>query len=815
MNSKLYHRIQTKLNDLIEKSDTIIDRTKFQEIEWLFEFVEANVTAYGNLWEKIRSNIQQKFFNSKSLQAKNSRLSWANLFEIRYYRTKQYRMNKINNRLMEDYDLDLKLQLEDDNDDNDEDNNGKDNGNRRSYTITDKILDLVNESIRSCHFDDNKLMARLFFVRSKQLAICGVDDSSDSSDDSNEIKSFEKESIRQALINIDYALRFYLSKQYLLTKIYLLMKLGNEKRSEKLLKILIENYEIKSDDEFRKFLQTKYDNRSPICKPEYLSRMFIDSNDSNDSNDDHMDQNSRKEKNHQPKQQQTSYLDQRLLLINRSGQGRFFIANESIDKDELILRERPYTIAMFTESSLKRCQNCYRQVTNIFFPCINCNEIIYCSINCLEQSYDCYHRFECRMNQYWIDCSKSTYHMFKLLNRLGIDNVLKLTSFDQQEEQQQKDQQQQQQAEQQQQQQGERQPEQRQESSSISIIEDYINDQKSTENDVKSKQNDVNDEQQMNLFQIFSKLVDNNDKHGLEFLSYHFTNALNITISAMIVQGYTEKPLSRRKMLHLLNVCFIGIRRISMNSFQWSNVGTCVCLIASLFNHRCDNNAEWKFIDGYYYLNVCRPIAAYEEISINYGCGWPLSTFEQRLRQHSCYFFQCNCIQCMEDSKLTPALQCKHCTIGPVLLSRIVYNPKDQNDQIQDNQGPDNPDNDAICLLCYQPYTNTRQTLNRLKFLRNQIHLITNMFGCLKENLHEKYLMILKSCMNELTDLMYRKNRILMDDLQKCCEIFVENSSSTILTDVDHQFLIKYGQIIDNILPEYDLELPKIDSLDD
>ncbi|KAH9423364.1 hypothetical protein DERP_003643 [Dermatophagoides pteronyssinus] len=288
----------------------------------------------------------------------------------------------------------------------------------------------------------------------------------------------------------------------------------------------------------------------------------------------------------------------------------------------------------------------------------------------------------------------------------------------------------------------------------------------------------------MNLFQIFSKLVDNNDKHGLEFLSYHFTNALNITISAMIVQGFTEKPLSRRKMLHLLNVCFIGIRRISMNSFQWSNVGTCVCLIASLFNHRCDNNAEWKFIDGYYHLNVCRPIAAYEEISINYGCGWPLSTFEQRLRQHSCYFFQCNCIQYQDDN--------------------------------QDNQDNQCPDNDAICLLCYQPYTNTRQTLNRLKFLRNQIHLITNMFGCLKENLHEKYLMILKSCMNELTELMYRKNRILMDDLQKCCEIFVENSSSsTILTDVDHQFLIKFGQIIDNILPEYDLELPKIDSLDD
>ena len=209
------------------------------------------------------------------------------------------------------------------------------------------------------------------------------------------------------------------------------------------------------------------------------------------------------------------------------------------------------------------------------------------------------------------------------------------------------------------------------------------------------------------------------------------------------------------------------------------------------------------------------PIAAYEEISINYGCGWPLSTFEQRLRQHSCYFFQCNCIQCMEDSKLTPALQCKHCTIGPVLLSRIVYNPKDQDDN-QYNQDNQCPDNDAICLLCYQPYTNTRQTLNRLKFLHNQIHLITNMFGCLKENLHEKYLMILKSCMNELSGLMYRKNRILMDDLQKCCEIFVENSSSsTILTDVDHQFLIKFGQIIDNILPEYDLELEKIESLDD
>ncbi|OTF70016.1 hypothetical protein BLA29_014216 [Euroglyphus maynei] len=100
-------------------------------------------------------------------------------------------------------------------------------------------------------------------------------------------------------------------------------------------------------------------------------------------------------------------------------------------------------------------------------------------------------------------------------------------------------------------------------------------------------------------------LVDNIEKHGIDLLPFYFTNALDVAIAATIVQGYNE-PLPREQMFRLIDICIHGIRRISMNSFQWSNVGTCVCLIGSLFNHRCDSNAEWKFIDGYFHLNTNR-----------------------------------------------------------------------------------------------------------------------------------------------------------------------------------------------------------------
>ncbi|KAH7640981.1 hypothetical protein HUG17_8450 [Dermatophagoides farinae] len=653
MNSKLRHQIQSRLNDLVVdgngETKMKMDKMNFTDIEWLINFIEANVTSYGNLWKKIQMHIEKKFHNN-------------------------------------------------------------------------------SKTLRSCHFDDRKLMARLFFIRAKQLALF--------SDDGN-----DEESLKQALINIDFALRFRLSKTYLLAKVYLLAKIGNMEKALQLFSILVRNYPmIENKNQFKRFLRTKSHNYYDDNLHQDLIETFTNDDDKYFSSyDDNID------------------IDLRCSLTNRHGQGRFFMANETMENDELIFRERPFSIAMFPEASLIRCQQCFRLISNTFYPCLNCTEIVYCSTECLQHSYDSHHRFECRMKQFWTERSKSSYHMFHLLNRFGIKNILKLNSS---------------------------------EKSSSAIIEMYINN------------NQPMDDDKMYKFQIFMNLIDNHEKHGLDFLAYHLTNALDVAITASIVQGYycdQSRPPPREQIIHLIDVCIRGIRRISINSFEWPNVGTCVCLIGSLFNHRCESNSEWKFMDnGYFHLTTNRPIAQFEEISINYGCGWPLVSFTQRLKQHSCYFFQCNCCQCMEDSKTILALQCRQCTIGPVLLSSIVYNPNDQ-------------DCDAICMLCYRPYPNTKQVFDRLCYVRNEISLVMVIFPCLTSKMRSTYLMKIQSYMDELIAIMYDKSRLLMDDLQKSCQILLEYGDGSLMINSK---LIKYAQIIDKILPRYDQELVKIKSLD-
>ncbi|OTF81773.1 hypothetical protein BLA29_008972 [Euroglyphus maynei] len=194
-------------------------------------------------------------------------------------------------------------------------------------------------------------MARLFFIRAKQLAMFDDD---------------EDESIKQALINIDFALRFRLSKKYLLAKSALLARSGQMDKAIQLLSILLgdDDYQFENKEQLRRFLRFNshcYDVK--MCSPDWI-RIFINDDEEDNENESNF------------------YVDHRCTLTSRPGQGRYFVANEMINNDELIFREHPYSTVMFPESSLLHCQHCFRLVRNTFFPCINCTEVIYCSAKC-------------------------------------------------------------------------------------------------------------------------------------------------------------------------------------------------------------------------------------------------------------------------------------------------------------------------------------------------------------------------------------------------------------------------------------------------
>lgn len=64
--------------------------------------------------------------------------------------------------------------------------------------------------------------------------------------------------------------------------------------------------------------------------------------------------------------------------------------------------------------------------------------------------------------------------------------------------------------------------------------------------------------------------------------------------------------MERAELISLIESCLLGIRRVLINSFRWSEQGegdkkymaTCLCLMSSLLNHKCESNCEWVFEDG-------------------------------------------------------------------------------------------------------------------------------------------------------------------------------------------------------------------------
>lgn len=71
--------------------------------------------------------------------------------------------------------------------------------------------------------------------------------------------------------------------------------------------------------------------------------------------------------------------------------------------------------------------------------------------------------------------------------------------------------------------------------------------------------------------------------------------------------------MPREKMIRLVEINLKNIRRVLINSFQWNDyqfetdhkykseklqMASCLFLISSFFNHRCQNNTEWSFENG-------------------------------------------------------------------------------------------------------------------------------------------------------------------------------------------------------------------------
>lgn len=74
--------------------------------------------------------------------------------------------------------------------------------------------------------------------------------------------------------------------------------------------------------------------------------------------------------------------------------GRFIIAYEDIYPGQAIFIEKPYTSVLLPPFTKTHCHHCHKEMGNAV-PCMQCNQVRYCTFACAKDSWSKYHKWEC------------------------------------------------------------------------------------------------------------------------------------------------------------------------------------------------------------------------------------------------------------------------------------------------------------------------------------------------------------------------------------------------------------------------------------
>lgn len=79
-----------------------------------------------------------------------------------------------------------------------------------------------------------------------------------------------------------------------------------------------------------------------------------------------------------------------------SSKGRYAVASLNITVGSNVVCERPFASVLDSAQYLIRCFHCFKQLRCEPIPCQQCITVRYCSDDCRQQSWQCYHGWECR-----------------------------------------------------------------------------------------------------------------------------------------------------------------------------------------------------------------------------------------------------------------------------------------------------------------------------------------------------------------------------------------------------------------------------------
>lgn len=318
-------------------------------------------------------------------------------------------------------------------------------------------------------------------------------------------------------------------------------------------------------------------------------------------------------------------------LAYSSEKGHHLKATRNVNRDQVVINEKPYASILNSQFFDTFCQNCCVELKNHTYPCPGCCTVSYCSQECQVDSWNSYHQFECKF--------LSTILSMGVL-RLSL-RILLVTGL----------------------------------TEALAVHNELAGD---TGNNSSTGSNVIRLDK--------DKIKRENNYRAIYTLCDH-SNSLNYLVSS-------RQAIASAFMLHLLSPNYISLvdpqvdqviywtigslllkhtHQISVNSIvlfhqpilpgphgingidiKSQSIGTAIYPSVSLINHSCIPNTEFYYNGSTICVKTKCSIVAGDEITCTYGPLFKKMSRAERMETLSSqYYFKCSCPACNDEQVYT------------------------------------------------------------------------------------------------------------------------------------------------------------------
>jgi len=308
-------------------------------------------------------------------------------------------------------------------------------------------------------------------------------------------------------------------------------------------------------------------------------------------------------------------------IMKDETRGRYAAAAKKILPGEIIVIDKPFASISIPSSFDTHCYNCLDRF-KVLYPCRLCASISYCSIECEQQSWQDYHKYECKYMNYLILDDIGLGHLaLKMVSKLGLaalENFQKHHISFQNEI-------------------GLNKEENGFNEKGVFESKDYHCVYSLVGNSEKRKPSDLF---RRSLISIFLCNILKNTGYFNTSIECDYQSH-NVLVSTHLLKQIQMLPCNAHEVSEL------QLKDTEIANAELKEIGSAVYTTLSLLNHSCDPSVVRHCYGDTCVLRAIKHIDIGEEIVDNYGFLYPVEDKESRIQHlNEQYYFTCQCLPC-------------------------------------------------------------------------------------------------------------------------------------------------------------------------